>query len=596
MGAKKGLNTFLAWGCLFLMIGAADSAAQDAFQPYTGEVTADDVYARSGPGENYYPVTKLAAGSFITVTGQKHGWLSIIPPEGCFSLIDKNYVDLTPGNTGVLNGNYVWVRAGSDLSKNHYAKQVKLHMGAEITIQGETETGFYKIAPPEGAQVWISEKYIGQARDNVVKALLEPSKTEVKEEAPPTPRQETIAAVPEEVVPTQTDTPIEDARYMSPPANTRLDEQPAETPVVDMTPEPDVTIEEESATPLVTDAAQPSPVPTPQPVDDTPPATTDETRIAALQAESQYEVAAPVDQPTTTEQVETKDEDWSEWPANTFDTKAADDAQATMPEEQEVPAPEEDAVAEQASPPPAPVKEVTPAAPAIDLEVYAKMDPYNFSPQVKSYESMIQVIEGDLEAEFRKPISQRDVGKMIAGFQKISQQEHDIVSALYAERRVQQLLDVQEKVNALREISSLTNKVAAERNDSLKRRSAIRPIQMALDRRFDVEGEMRPSMIYDSPVGPRRFRLVDPRQDIPRTVAYVEIPRGSTIDPHEYLGRYVGVRASNRFFQEGTVDPISVYVVSEITILEQPANDSGMNQASALPSPNGTLASGSRTK
>ena len=45
---------------------AATAAAEPAF-PYNAYITGDDVYVRSGPGENYYPTDKLKAGTEIEV-------------------------------------------------------------------------------------------------------------------------------------------------------------------------------------------------------------------------------------------------------------------------------------------------------------------------------------------------------------------------------------------------------------------------------------------------------------------------------------------------------------------------------------------------
>ena len=31
-----------------------------------------------------------------------------------------------------------------------------------------------------------------------------------------------------------------------------------------------------------------------------------------------------------------------------------------------------------------------------------------------------------------------------------------------------------------------------------------------IDGGYDIEGELRPSAVYESPIGPKRFRIVDP--------------------------------------------------------------------------------------
>jgi uncharacterized protein YgiM (DUF1202 family) len=138
------------------------AGASDGF-PYTAHITGTNVRIRSGPDGNYYPVGKLDAGEEVTVYGQQYGWLSIAPPKGCYSIIDREYVDKTADGKGVVNGDDVWVRAGSDLDSKRYAKQVKLRKGAELKLLGETSDGaFYKIVPPEGAMLWVSAQFLSK--------------------------------------------------------------------------------------------------------------------------------------------------------------------------------------------------------------------------------------------------------------------------------------------------------------------------------------------------------------------------------------------------------------------------------------------------
>ncbi len=124
-----------------------------------GEVTGTDVNVRSGPSANYYVVTRLSAGHRVMILDRRPSWVAIAPPKGAYSLIAREYIDPDGENLGVVNGDRVWVRAGSDLSEQIYAKQVQLNKGASVTIVGETET-HYRIIPPKGARLWISEDYV----------------------------------------------------------------------------------------------------------------------------------------------------------------------------------------------------------------------------------------------------------------------------------------------------------------------------------------------------------------------------------------------------------------------------------------------------
>ncbi len=147
---------------------AASPAKADGF-PYIAHVTGDNVNIRSGPDANYYPVRKAKANEEVTVYGQQYDWLCIAPPKACYSLIDRQYVDKTADGVGVVNGDNVWVRVGSDLDAHRYAKQVMLRKGTEVQILGETsDNAFFKIAPPEGARLWIHGQFVSKGPGSAV--------------------------------------------------------------------------------------------------------------------------------------------------------------------------------------------------------------------------------------------------------------------------------------------------------------------------------------------------------------------------------------------------------------------------------------------
>ncbi|MHC4722017.1 MAG: SH3 domain-containing protein [Planctomycetota bacterium] len=150
----------------------ADTAKSEAASfPYVAEITGTDVYIRSGPGTAYYYCGKLTAPARVIVTGEKHGWLQILPPAGSFSWISKNYVKLDPDNPGIgiVTGDSVRavrsvrVWAGSDYVEpmRSHSLQAKLNEGDQVKLAGdESEKGdYYKILPPPGAHLWVSAQY-----------------------------------------------------------------------------------------------------------------------------------------------------------------------------------------------------------------------------------------------------------------------------------------------------------------------------------------------------------------------------------------------------------------------------------------------------
>lgn len=139
-------------------LAAAGAVTAAVRFPYTGEVIGENVYVRSGPDSNYYPAVKLNSGDRVTVVAESFGWLKIVPPKGCFSCVDKAFVQRQDG-VGYITADRVWVRAGSLLVKDRSSPQTKLNRGDKVTILGQ-EGGFYKITPPTNAYLWISARYV----------------------------------------------------------------------------------------------------------------------------------------------------------------------------------------------------------------------------------------------------------------------------------------------------------------------------------------------------------------------------------------------------------------------------------------------------
>ncbi len=199
----------------------AEPPAEPAQQPdYLAEVTGNDVYVRAGASSNYYPVSKLNAGNRITVVGQEGEWLAIEPPDGCYSLISETYVDTGDGAEGVVNGNNVRVYAGSLLTAKMYAIQLKLSRGAEVSILGREENGYYRIIPPAGAKLWMHSTYV----ERVPAALLEleaasqgelPAENDIAAEQPvdaPTGAAVPLTGEPEVPSPAEVEAQIADYR------------------------------------------------------------------------------------------------------------------------------------------------------------------------------------------------------------------------------------------------------------------------------------------------------------------------------------------------------------------------------------------------
>jgi hypothetical protein len=162
---------------LTLIVATSTAQAADAITqfPYEAVSMGDDVFVRSGPGQNYYATGKLQKNDRVTV--HRHdpgGWFMIAPPSGSFSWIESSLVERT-GDRGIVNvpadeagqpGKAI-VRIGSTLSDDHSLTGRQLANGDEVTIIGQrvlnTEAGavqMLQIAPPPREYRWVKGNFI----------------------------------------------------------------------------------------------------------------------------------------------------------------------------------------------------------------------------------------------------------------------------------------------------------------------------------------------------------------------------------------------------------------------------------------------------
>jgi len=158
--------------CLLMLAGMLPSAAMAlASEPYKGRITTDQVFTRSGPGQNYYPTAYLEKNSVVDVYREDvGGWLAIRPTENEFSLIRAE--DLEHGDDRRI----AYVRTadapafvGSQISDRHHITHVKLDQDEPLEVLGivelrDPETGkkeaFYRIAPPAGDFRWVNKHFV----------------------------------------------------------------------------------------------------------------------------------------------------------------------------------------------------------------------------------------------------------------------------------------------------------------------------------------------------------------------------------------------------------------------------------------------------
>jgi len=151
---------------------ADDDAYDEASFPYDAFVVADDVYVRSGPGQNYYPVLRLKRGDRVEV--YRHdpgGWYAIRPPAECFSWVSAEFVEPGEGRMATIKGDRVVARVGSAFSDIRDVIQIRMDEGELVEVleakrigAGPAAQTWYKIAPPTGEFRWVSAQFISETQ------------------------------------------------------------------------------------------------------------------------------------------------------------------------------------------------------------------------------------------------------------------------------------------------------------------------------------------------------------------------------------------------------------------------------------------------
>ncbi len=383
-----------------------------------GEITGNDVYVRSGPSRNYYPVCKLNAGQRVRIVAKKQDWLEILPAPQTFSLISKQYVDTIDNRLGTVNGNNVRVRAGSNIpewAKERYCIQTQLDRGAAVKIVGQLDENFLKIEPPAGVVQYIHIDF------------------------------------------------------------------------VQIVPDALIDLERQTSKPADTSTTNPRPEQIPQ---------------------------------SPTEGVGATDTESADQTVKTNDVSSLESVEVKTPARERL----------------------------IALDEQAK-------------------------SEIKKPLLERDFVPLILEYKKVNKSAGDEFDKLYAQTRIQQIEYMERILESVRKINKITKDAEEARRAHLSERARMRTVEPSVPGGFDAQGELRISAAFAVESGPKRFRLIDPSSEKARTIAYVEITPGSSVRGEDFVGRYIGVRASEKRLLTGGVNPIPIYVAAELVSLEREKSD-----------------------
>ncbi len=189
----------IAGALLALCLSLRAVGAEETF-PYRATVADPAVLVRSGPGESYYPTSRLLQGEVVEVyRHDPNGWCAIRPPEGEFSLISADCVKLVAGDDlaeVIEHEAPVWV--GSHLAKpDPHCWQIHLQPGERAVVlgvrsapagDGQEAQLWYKIAPPAGEFRWIPRaalKPVGEEAQVTDESASEQTRNSAPNEPPP---------------------------------------------------------------------------------------------------------------------------------------------------------------------------------------------------------------------------------------------------------------------------------------------------------------------------------------------------------------------------------------------------------------------------
>jgi len=129
--------------------------------PYTGQVTADLVNVRCGPGLYYYPLTTLSKGESVVVASEREGWLALRPPEALFGLMRKSDLEIgASGTSAVVTAPKARVYASGPKAKRRWCVAGILEEDDRVAVLGPAEGDFLRVALPKDARAYIVDEYV----------------------------------------------------------------------------------------------------------------------------------------------------------------------------------------------------------------------------------------------------------------------------------------------------------------------------------------------------------------------------------------------------------------------------------------------------
>ncbi|MBR4500717.1 MAG: SH3 domain-containing protein [Clostridia bacterium] len=134
---KRLISALMAMCILFACLGTLAQAAET--YPFTGYVTTDKVYFRSGPSTQSASYGQLSRGTSVRVTGEKGGFYAVTyqSRSGYIlkSLVTRNFIPPVGDGTAYISKDKVYFRKAASQDSAFYCQ---LDLGTKVTVTGET--------------------------------------------------------------------------------------------------------------------------------------------------------------------------------------------------------------------------------------------------------------------------------------------------------------------------------------------------------------------------------------------------------------------------------------------------------------------------
>ena len=154
--------------CTTVCLAALKLQAQLPTTPYRVHVVGEDAVIHSGPSSNFYGTDRLPPGATVDVyRNDPGGWMAIRPPEGSFSLVQLDELELLENGLARITVDKAVAWVGTRLTAVKKPMwQVRMRKGEVVDVLGivdrqiyelgQEEPDWVQIKPPAGEFRWIA--------------------------------------------------------------------------------------------------------------------------------------------------------------------------------------------------------------------------------------------------------------------------------------------------------------------------------------------------------------------------------------------------------------------------------------------------------